>query len=314
MDLKQAANLLRTQDNVLILTHRQPDGDTVGCAAGLCAALRQMGKTAWIAPNEGAHTLFTPYLDGYLAPPDFLPRFVVSVDVASTRMLPKTMEGYVGRIDLNIDHHPSNEGFGTHNFVDAGCAACGELIYRILRELTPITAGIALPLYVAVSTDTGCFVYPNTTPETHRIAAALMETGIDYAMANKLHFRTKSLKRLRMESMIIKGLQTFDDGRIVIATVTLEMMRSLGATEQDMEDIAAFIGQIEGACTAVTLRELQPGECKISVRTGGGLNASAVCALLGGGGHAAAGGCTVFGTTEQARTAILNAIRTVQHG
>jgi phosphoesterase RecJ-like protein len=141
-----------------------------------------------------------------------------------------------------------------------------------------------------------------------------METGIDYPLVNKRHFRTKSLKRLKMERLIVEGLRTYDDGEIVIAVVTLEMMRSLEATERDMEDIAAFIGQIEGAGVAVTLRELRPGECKLSVRTGGGLDASAVCALLGGGGHAAAAGCTVFGTVEQAAAAILNAIRTVRHG
>ncbi len=314
MDFKEAAQLLRAQDYILILTHRQPDGDTVGCAAGLCIALRRIGKTAYIAPNEGAHGLFTPYLEGLLAPSDFTASFVVSVDVADTGLLTGSMRRYIGAIDLAIDHHPSNEGFGAYNCVDIGCAACGELIFRILRELGPITAEIALPLYVAVSTDTGCFTYSNTTPETHRIAAALMETGIDYASANKRHFRTKSLKRLRMEGMIVEGLKCYDDGEIVMATVTLEMMEALGATEQDMEDIAAFIGQIEGAGIAVTLRELRPGECKISLRTSRGLNASDICALLGGGGHAAAGGCTIYGTVEEAQSAILKAIRTVQNG
>jgi len=100
----------------------------------------------------------------------------------------------------------------------------------------------------------------------------------------------------------------------VMATVTLEMMKALDAAEQDMEDIAAFIGQVEGADTAVTVRELRPGECKISLRTGRDLNASAVCALLGGGGHAAAAGCTIYGTVERARAEILRAVRTVRNG
>jgi len=313
MDDRQAAQQLRRQDKILILTHRQPDGDTVGCAAGLCRALRQLGKTAFIAPNEDIHGLFTPYVDGLLAPAEYVSSYVVAVDVAGTGMLTGSMERYIGGIDLVIDHHPSNEGFGKHNCVDAGCAACGELVYRIVRRLGPVTPEIALPLYVAVSTDTGCFVYANTTPETHRIAAALMETGIDYASANKRHFRTKSLKRLKMESMIMAGLEIFDND-IVMATVTLEMMKALDAAEQDMEDIAAFIGQVEGADTAVTVRELRPGECKISLRTGRDLNASAVCALLGGGGHAAAAGCTIYGTVERARAEILRAVRTVRNG
>jgi len=314
MNDKQAAQLLHAQDNILIFTHRQPDGDTIGCAAALCAALRQMGKTAFIAPNEDAHALFTPYLVGYLAPADFTPSFLVSVDVAGTAMFIRSAASFADKIDLNIDHHPSNERFGKANCVDAACASCGELLYRILRELVPITPAIALPLYVAISTDTGCFVYSNTTPETHRVAAALMEIGIDYAAANKRHFRTKSYKRLKLESMIVEALECYDNNTTVIAPVTLEMMDAVSATESDVEDISAFVALIEGVKNAVTLRQLRPGECKLSLRTDRDLNASDVCALLGGGGHAAAAGCTITGTVEQAKAAIVQAIRTVQHG
>lgn len=314
MDDEVAAKLLKTNDQFLILTHKQPDGDTIGCAAGLCQALRQMGKTAYIAPNEDAHALFFPYLEGKLAPPDFKPAFLVSVDTASEGMLTRSTALFAGRIDLSIDHHPSNEGYAKENWVDAKSAACGEMIYRLCCMLGPVTKEVALPLYVAVSTDTGCFAYSNTTPRTHRVAAALMETGIDYAWANKRHFRTKSYRRLKLESMIVEGLERYDDGRTVIACITLDMMAALGATERDVEDIAAFIGQLEGVKASVTLRQLRPGENKISLRTSGELNASNVCALLGGGGHAAAGGCTIPGTVEEAKTAILNAIRTIQHG
>lgn len=193
-----------------------------------------------------------------------------------------------------------------------GRAACGELIYDVVRQLGPVTAEIAQPLYVAVSTDTGCFQYGNTTPATHRVAAALMEAGIDYASLNKRHFRTKSFRRLRIESMIVEGMERYDGGKTAVATVTLAMMAALGAHEEDVEDIAAFVGQTEGVETSVTIRELAEGECKLSVRTSGGLNATRVCALLGGGGHAAAAGCTVKGSVADAREAILNAIRTVQ--
>lgn len=314
MNDRQAAGLLRSQDNILILTHRQPDGDTIGCAAGLCVALRQLGRTAYIAPNEDAHALFTPYLEDKLAPADFNASFLVAVDIAGVGLFPASTSRYAGQIDLAIDHHPSNERFGKENCVDFSCASCGELLYRILCELGPITPEIALPLYVAVSTDTGCFVYSNTTPETHRVAAALMETGIDYASANKRHFRTKSLKRLKLEGMIVEALECYDGGATVIAPITLGMRAAVRATEEDLEDISAFVGQIEGVKTAVTLRELHPGECKLSVRTGRDLNASDICALLGGGGHAAAGGCTVYGTVEKAKEAILGAIRSVQNG
>lgn len=148
---------------------------------------------------------------------------------------------------------------------------------------------MAVPLYVAVSTDTGCFVYGNTTADTHRTAAALMETGIPAAELNKRHFRTKTLKRLRIESRIVEGMELFDGGETAVAAVDLAMVAQLGADERDLEDIASFVGQVEGVKNAITIRELRPGTCKLSLRTDPEvLNASRVCALLGGGGHAAA--------------------------
>ena len=178
-----------------------------------------------------------------------------------------------------------------------------------------ITAPIALLLYMAIATDTGCFVYSNTTPDTHRIAATLMETGFDAQWVNKRHFRVKSLKRMQIESRLVREMDLAQNGTLVFAYVTLDLIRELEATEEDLEDISAFIGQLEGVDNAVTIRQLKPEECKISLRTDGKtLNASAVCAVYGGGGHAAAAGCTIQGTPTQAKAAMLKAIEQVQHG
>lgn len=313
MDYRQAAELLKKQDRVLILTHRRPDGDTIGCAVALCVALREQGKTAHVLPNEEATSLFIPYLEGYTAPEDFQPDFVVSVDIAGRGLFTPRGEQYLQRgIDLGIDHHPSYEGFAKENCVDPGRAACGELVYDIIRQWGPVSPEAALLLYVAVSTDTGCFVYSNTTASTHRIAADLMAIGIDFQGVNKRHFRTKSMKRLQLESLLVSGMDVHDGGELVISAISLADMARLEATEGDAEDIAAFLGQIEGVKTSVTIRELPQGECKMSVRTGGGLSATKVCALLGGGGHAAAAGGSVFGSVAHAKEAILKAIRQVQ--
>ena len=311
----EAAEVLRGQDNVLIITHKRPDGDTIGCAVALCAALRNLGKRAFLLPNEDATSLFTPYLEGYVADEEYEPGFVVSVDIAGRGLFtPKGEEWLQKGIDLSFDHHPSYEGFGRECCVDASRAACGELIYDVVRTLGEVTQEIAMPLYVAVTTDTGCFQYGNTTPDTHRVAAALMETGIDYLGVNKRHFRTKSLIRMKLEGLLIENMELFDGGTIGITALSLEDMARLGATERDAEDIAAFLGQLEGVKTSVTIRELPGNECKLSVRTGSDLNATKVCALLGGGGHAAAAGCTIPGDVAHAREEIMNAIRTVQHG
>ena len=140
MTYTEAAELLRRQDSILILTHRRPDGDTIGCAVGLCAALRELGKTAWLLPNADATALFTPYLEGYLAPDGFSPAFVVSVDIAGRGLFPENARCWLEKgVDLAIDHHGSNEGFGKENCVDPGRAACGELIYDIIRQWGPVS-------------------------------------------------------------------------------------------------------------------------------------------------------------------------------
>ena len=313
---REAAALLLGLDDILILTHRRPDGDTIGCGAALCLALQQLGKTAWVLPNEDAHGLFTPYFEGVLAPKGFAPKAVVAVDTASLGMLPDSAKEWRDGIDLCIDHHGSNEHYAKETCLDASCAACGELLWRIFTIMgAEVTDRIALLLYMAIATDTGCFVYSNTTPETHRIAASLMETGFDAQWVNKRHFRQKSLKRMQIESRLISEMELEQDGTLVFAFVTLDLIRDIGATEEDLEDISAFIGLLEGVDNAVTVRELKPGECKISLRTDGRtLNASDVCARFGGGGHAAAAGCTIYGTPAEAKAAMLRAIEEVKRG
>ena len=200
MTTAEAARLLLGWDRLLLLTHVRPDGDTVGSAAALCRALRDLGKTAYLLPNPELTATYAPYAAPYTAPEGFVPDRVVSVDIAALSLLPENARPYGERIDLAIDHHPSQGFFARETCLEADSAACGEIVYDIITRLTPVTPDIALPLYVAVSTDTGCFVYSNTTARTHRIAAALMDCGIDAAPVNKALFRTTSRTRLAMEA------------------------------------------------------------------------------------------------------------------
>ena len=309
MDCREAAAFLKARDNYLILIHKRPDGDTTGCAAGLCRALRALGKTAHVLPSPDATTLYAEYLDGLTAPEGFEPDTVVSVDVAALGLLPPNAEPYKNRVDLAIDHHPSQEFFARETCLEADRAACGEIVWNICKELGVKGRDIAAPLYVAVSTDCGCFVYANTTPDTHRAAAELMEQGIDFKALNKRHFRTKSRKRMMLESMLYQRMKFYHGGTVAVAPITLELLASIGATSEDTDDISAFAGQIEGVLHSVTIREHEGGEFRISVRTRADLlNATRVCARLGGGGHRAASGCTVKGTVAEAEKAILSAI------
>lgn len=308
MTIQETAAMLQTMDRVLLLTHVRPDGDTIGSAAALCQALRDMGKTAYLLPNAGTTETYQPYAEGYWGAADFEPDYVVSVDIAALSLLPENAKKYAGRIHLSIDHHPSNEGFAPHLCVLPEMAACGEIVYEIVRLMTPVTQEISLPLYVAVSTDTGCFVYSNTSAHTHRVAAALLETGIAVAGVNKALFRTKSRTRLAMEAWMAEWAEYYDNDRVVIMQIPRSLCLDYKATEADVEELSSLAALVAGTDCGVTLRELEGGRVKISLRTGPRVNATAVCALLGGGGHAAAAGATISGSMKEAKQAVLQAI------
>ena len=311
LTVQEAAARLRQMNNVLLLTHVRPDGDTIGSAAALCQTLRDMGKTAYLLYNPEITDTYAPYAEPYWASEGFVPEHIVSADIAALNLLPDNAAAYASRVELTIDHHGSQEFFAAETCLDADAAACGEIIYRVIRELTAVTPAIALLLYVAISTDTGCFVYANTTADTHRIAAELLETGIDVGPVNKVLFRTKSKTRLAMEARMVADMELYDGDRVVVMSIPLSLRQELHATEADIEELSSLAALVEGTDCGITLRELKPGRVKLSLRTGPRVDACAVCQRLGGGGHKAAAGATVDGTLEDAKALILKAYRAV---
>ena len=310
LSARGAAGYLEALDNVLLLTHVRPDGDTIGSAAALCRALRDCGQTAYLLPNPEITATYAPYAAPYWAPEGWQAEHIVSVDIADASLLPENAQSYRDRIELAIDHHPSQTFFARNTCLEADSAACGEIVYEIIQDLTALTADIALPLYVAVSTDCGGFQYGNTTARTHRIAAALMDV-VDVAAVNKTLFRTKSRVRLAMESRMVADMKLFDHQRVVVMEIPLSLRQEMQATDADIEELSALPALVEGTDCGVTLRELRPGTVKVSVRTGPRVDACALCRILGGGGHHAASGATVEGTLDEARMAVLAAYRRV---
>ena len=310
LSARGAAGYLEALDNVLLLTHVRPDGDTIGSAAALCRALRDCGQTAYLLPNPEITATYAPYAAPYWAPEGWQAEHIVSVDIADASLLPENAQSYRDRIELAIDHHPSQTFFARNTCLEADSAACGEIVYEIIHHLTALTADIALPLYVAVSTDCGGFQYGNTTARTHRIAAALMDV-VDVAAVNKALFRTKSRVRLAMESRMVADMKLFDHQRVVVMEIPLSLRQEMQATDADIEELSALPALVEGTDCGVTLRELRPGTVKVSVRTGPRVDACALCRILGGGGHHAASGATVEGTLDEARMAVLAAYRKV---
>ena len=185
-------------------------------------------------------------------------------------------------------------------------AATAEIIYLLLCrmevEFTPVMADC---LYTGVSTDTGCFKFANTTPRTHHIAAELMERGAHFVQLNELLFESKSQRRLAIEQTALSHLEYHFDGRCALMYVSRDEILATGADSNDLEGITSIPRMIEGVVVGVTMRQLESGSYKVSVRTAGEIDACKICAALGGGGHMRAAGCEFFGNLENAKAAVL---------
>lgn len=305
----EIAALLSGRDGFLILTHKRPDGDTIGSAAALCLALRKAGKTAYLFPNPQFTETYRAFVEPLFAPEGFTAGCTVAVDVADDSMY---AEGFAGHVDAALDHHPSNNGYGDVSLVMPEKAAAGEIVLLVIREMgIEIDPDIADMIYIAISTDTGCFAYGNTTADAHRAAAEMIEAGAHLETLNKQLFRTVTAARLKLEGMIYTGLRRYRDGQINIAVISLEMMREAGATEDDLDDLAALAGRIKGNKVSVTVRELRPNYCKVSVRTGTEADAAAICRIHNGGGHKMAAGCEISAPPDEAADKMLEAINEV---
>ena len=308
--VKEAAKWLLERDHFLILTHRRPDGDAVGSAVALCLGLRSIGKDAWIWANPQFTPRYEARLAGLTRQDVAENAVIVAVDLASEGLLPFGGEQFAGKTQLCLDHHPSNTGYAAETLVQAECGGCGELIWDVLEELgAKLDRAVAEAVYIAIATDTGCFRFSNTTARTFRTAAKCVDHGAEIGPINREHFEIKTKGRLRLEARIMDTIEFFADGKVAIACLPQGWVEELGVTEDDLDSISGFPRTIDGVCVGVMIRNSEPGKAKLSVRTAPGYNASAYCGRLGGGGHVAAAGCSVPGTLEDGKAAMLAVLR-----
>ena len=305
----QTAEFLNKNDNYIILTHRRPDGDTLGSSALLCRGLRQLGKTAHILRNPEITEKYAHLHQGLTADEVKDGDILIAVDTASKGMLPEAFSQYADRIALRIDHHATADSFTDCELVEGETAACGELVARVLSLMgCPLDKPMANALYTAISTDTGCFRYANTTAETFETAAHCAYSGADIFAINQALFETRSLGRLRLEGWLIENMLFLQDGRIAICPLPKAVEEELGLTEDDLENISGFPRSIEGVKIAATIREEGDNRVKISVRAVPGYDAAAICANFGGGGHKGAAGASMACSMNEAVEAIKKAM------
>ena len=309
----EVAAFLAANDGFAILTHRRPDGDTLGSAALLCRGLRQLGKVAYILENPEITPKYTPLHKGLTIPSVQEGDVLIAVDTASKGMLPEAFAHLADSIALRIDHHGTAESFTDWELVEPEAAACGEIVYAVLQELgMELDEPMADALYTAVSTDTGCFRYANTTPNTFRVAADCAAVSKNLFTMNQLYFDTNSLGRLRLQGWMVENAVFLQQGKAVICALPKSVEEELGLSEDDMENISGFPRSIEGVKVAATIREDAPGKVKVSVRAVPGCDAAAICAQFGGGGHKGAAGASMTCSMDEAVEALKKAIPTLE--
>ena len=301
----ETAAFLAQNDNFAIVTHRRPDGDTIGSSALLCRGLRQLGKTAYVLENPEITEKYVALHAGLTKAAVEEGDTVVSVDVASPAMLGEYFAPLQDKIVLRIDHHSSATSFTEVELVDGDSASCGEVVYDVLKEMGAVLdEAMANALYTAVSTDTGCFRYANTTANTLRVAADCLAAGADTFNMNQAYFETNSLGRLRLQGWMVETAIFLQGGKIVICPLPREKELELGLTEDDLDSISGFPRTIAGVKIAATLRQEDSGKIKMSVRAVPGCDAAAICAKFGGGGHKGAAGASMQMTMEEAVEAV----------
>lgn len=311
LDLQQAARRLEQADDLLILTHRRPDGDTVGSAAALCRGLRQRNKRAYVAHNEDLTARLGFLTEGMLPPEDFVPGMILAVDIADTALLTPAQSVYADKVALCIDHHPSNTGYASELLLWPAAAATGEIISQLLLELgAELTQPIWEALYIAVATDTGCFKFSNTTPLAHRLAADAIEAGVDFHRHNHTFFEAKSKCRFEIERRMFDLMRFSEDGRVCCSWLERAWLDSIGAGDDDLDNLSTLTMSLEGVdCGIILTQNRGTLDYKVSVRTHKPADASRVCRCFGGGGHPRAAGCTLSGPAEEAMERLMQAAR-----
>ncbi len=309
ISLKGIAELLQNGDRFTILIHRDPDGDTIGSGFALHYALRALGKKSRVLCSHDIPSKFLFLADDSSFNTDEPDGMIISVDIATPALIGDKYASYGDKIELCIDHHPSNEGFAKHHYVKSTASATGEIIYDIIKKLgVEIDTKIADCLFCSICTDTGCFKYSNVTAKTHRIAANLIECGAHAAEINRQMFGVKSQRRIKVESQALSSMDFSYGGKCAIMILSIDMIKSSGADMSDLDGISALPRVCEGVEVGITMRETAKDRYKISTRTASYVDASKLCAQFGGGGHKRAAGCEIHGTEQQVRELLLDAV------
>ena len=318
---REIAAIMRREQSFLILTHYRPDGDAIGSQLALTMILQGLGKTvtAWNDDDVPAKFKFLPGVNLITRPPATPQYFdvVIAIDTSTWQRVGTAADKIAGRKHfINIDHHVSNEKFGQINWIVPTAPASGQIVFDLIKHggfaLTP---AIAQCLFAAISTDTGSFMFANTTAACLRAAAELVETGINVGELSRHIYESYPYARLRMLQMALADLKLTDHQHTAYFWLTKDMFANSGAKREDTEGLIDFARAIEGVVVAMLFEELdEPGKFRVSFRSKNALvDVNSIARHFGGGGHREAAGARLSGLPHEVETKVLAAVTSALH-
>lgn len=311
-EFKKAIDLINESNSIYIVTHISPDGDAIGSSMAMYLALKSMKKDV--------HVVIENYSDRF----EFLTELkeaekevvnkeydlLISVDVSSVDRIaaPKEFIEKAKKV-LVIDHHQNTNISADVLVVNSKSPAACELVYELLESGNiNVDKEIAKYIYMGIVTDTGSFNYRNTSSKTHKIAAKLLDTGIDFAYICKMVNDTMKESRLKLIAYIIDNMETYFDGRVKYAKVPNEVLKKFDLPDEDAEGLVNYLRCIVGVDVAIYARGLENGTYKVSLRSNFDYDVAKVANAFGGGGHINAAGFTVNEEIDNVKDEILNVV------
>lgn len=309
---EQIGQVLREHQRFVVLSHVRPDGDALGSQLALGLSLKKLGKDVRIWNEEGMLEKYSFLPQANLltkapAEPEDVD-VVVALDTAIQNRLGTTVASIKSaKVWINIDHHPSNPGYGDLVYIDPHAPATGQILVELIKSQNlPMDRAIAENLYVAISTDTGSFQYPNTTARTFEIAAELVQAGVDVGRVSQLTYENYPRRRVELLRELLGTMRFTANDRVASFSLSLASAKKLGVLPEDNEGLIDHLRAIHGVIVAIFFEELADDKVRVSMRSKSEkVNVCAICEKFGGGGHVLAAGARVKGTLAEVEKKIL---------
>ena len=313
--LAEIAEVIRANQRFVVFSHIRPDGDALGCTLAMGLALRQLGKDVQMWNDDGCieRFHFLPGADLLRQPPTEPEEFdvVIMLDTAVKERGGRCVRAVKNAgLWINMDHHVSNPRYGDLNFIDSTSPATGQILFELFRTgEMPVTYEMADNLFVAISTDTGSFQYPNTTARTYEIGAELVRMGVKVGALSQRLYESHPRRRIELLKAMLNVMRFTSESRVASFALSLATAREVGAKPDDTEGLIDHIRSIEGVVVAAFFEELEDGFVRVSLRSKDPrADVCAIASAFGGGGHTLAAGLRMRGTLAEVQEKILHAI------